>query len=121
MTVAWSLQAGITLLASRSPGGCGVPPKADPVIRASLSGLLALVAAPWVHAYDMIPLSVAVAVLAPSASREARVLVGFPSWPGAITMVPIPTVLTVASIVGVAWLAWKRVWGDVDVASNVLA
>ena len=122
LTVAWSLQAGITLLSVAFAWRMWRAPKADPVIRASLSGLLALVAAPWVHTYDMIPLSVAVAVLAASASREARVLVGFAwFWPGAITMVPIPTVLTVASIVGVAWLAWKRVWGDVDVTSNVLA
>ena len=70
----------------------------------------------------MIPLSVTVVVLAATASREARVLLGFAwFWPGAITMVPIPMVLTVASIAGVAWLAWKRVWGDVDVTLTFLA
>jgi hypothetical protein len=49
--------------------------------------------APWVHTYDMIPLSVAVVVLAAAASRDARLLLAFAwFWPGALTMVPIPIV-----------------------------
>jgi hypothetical protein len=122
LPAAWSLQAGIALLSVAVVWRMWRTPGADPVIRASLSGLLALVAAPWVHTYDMIPLSVAVAVLAATASREARVLLGFAwFWPGAITMVPIPMVLIVASIAGVAWLAWKRVWGDVDMTCKFRA
>ena len=94
------------------PGRYGVCPKVDPVIRASLTGLLALITAPWVHTYDMIPLSVAVVVLAATARRNAALLLALAwFWPGAVTMVPIPMALTVASIAGVAWLAWQRVRG----------
>ena len=119
LPLACSLQAAVGLLGVAAVWQIWRAPKADPVIRAALSGLLALIAAPWVHTYDMIPLSVAVAVLAAGTSREARVLLGFAwFWPGVITMVPIPMVLTVASIAGVAWLAWKRVWADTDLIRN---
>ncbi len=110
LPVACSFQAGISLLSVAAAWRIWRAPTADPVIRASLSGLLALIAAPWVHTYDMIPLSVAVAVLAAGASREAGVLLGFAwFWPGVVTIVPIPMSLTVASIAGVGWLARKRV------------
>jgi hypothetical protein len=110
LPVACCFQAGISLLSVAAVWRMWRAPTADPVIRASLSGLLALIAAPWVHTYDMIPLSVAVAVLAAGASREAGVLLGFAwFWPGVVTIVPIPMPLTVASIAGVGWLARKRV------------
>jgi hypothetical protein len=122
LPLACSLQAGFVLLSVAAVWQIWRAPKADPVLRAALSGLLALIAAPWVHTYDMIPLSVAVAVLAAGASREARVLLGFAwFWPGVITMMPIPMALTVASIAGVAWLAWKRVWAATDMIRNVPA
>jgi hypothetical protein len=109
LPVACCFQAGISLLSVAAVWRMWRAPTADPVIRASLSGLLALIAAPWVHTYDMIPLSVAVAVLAAGASREAGVLLGFVwFWPGVVTIVPIPMSLTVASIAGVGWLARKR-------------
>jgi hypothetical protein len=110
LPVAWSLQAAIVLLCVALVWRVWRVPSADPILRASLTGLLALAAAPWVHTYDMIPLSVAVVVLATAASRDARLLLAFAwFWPGTITMVPIPMALSVASIAGVAWLAWKRV------------
>ena len=109
LPVACSFQAGISLLSVTAVWRMWRASTADPVIRASLSGLLALIAAPWVHTYDMIPLSVAVAVLAAGAAREASVLLGFAwFWPGVVTMVPIPMSLTVASIASVGWLARKR-------------
>jgi hypothetical protein len=122
LPVAWSLQATVVLLCVALVWRVWCVPTVDPVMRASFTGLLALAAAPWIHTYDMIPLSVTIVVLAATASREARVLLGFAwFWPGAITMLPIPMVLTVASIAGVARLAWKRVWGDVAMTCDVPA
>jgi hypothetical protein len=107
---AWCLQAAVALVCVVVAWRVWRVPEVDPIMRAALTGLLALAAAPWVHTYDMIPLSVAVVVLAASASRDARLLLAFAwFWPGAITMVPVPIVLTAASVAGVAWLAWKRV------------
>jgi hypothetical protein len=112
--VAWSLQAAVTLVCVAIAWRVWRVPNVDPIIRASLTGLLALAAAPWVHTYDMIPLSLAVVVLAATAPRSARLLLAFAwFWPGAVTMVPIPMALTVASIASVAWLAWQNVGGDV--------
>jgi hypothetical protein len=112
--VAWSLQTAVTLVCVAIAWRVWRVRNVDPIIWASLTGLLALAAAPWVHTYDMIPLSVAVVVLAPTAPRNARLLLAFAwFWPGAVTMVPIPMALTVASVASVAWLALPSVGGDV--------
>jgi hypothetical protein len=109
LPVAFCLQVGCALLSMVAVWRIWRLPVTDPILRASLTALLALIAAPWVHTYDMIPLSVAIVALAVGASRDARVLLGFAwFWPGATTILSIPMALTVASIVGVAWVAWKR-------------
>jgi Glycosyltransferase family 87 len=120
LPVAWSLQAAVVLLCVALVWRVWCVPSADPILRASLTGLLALAAAPWVHTYDMIPLSVAVVVLTTAASRDARLLLAFAwFWPGTVTMIPIPMALSVASIAGVAWLAWHRVQGGIDVTRRM--
>ena len=76
----------------------------------ALTGLLAIAAAPWVHTYDMIPLSVAVVVLAATTCRRSLALLGFAwFWPGAVVLLPIPLPLSAASIAAVAWLVWRGV------------
>jgi len=84
-------------------------PDADPVLRAALTAPLALIAAPWVHTYDMAPLAAAIAILYCAAPRPYVALLGFAwFWPGVAVLLPMPIAIEVASIAGVAWVAWLR-------------
>lgn len=68
-----------------------------------------MAAAPWVHTYDMVPLAVAVVILFISQRRHSPLLLGFAwFWPGAAVLLPIPIIGEVASVAGVAWLAWRQ-------------
>jgi len=85
-------------------------PQVDPILRAALTGLLAVAAAPWVHSYDMIPLAVAITLLVPLAGWSCQLLLGLAwFWPGAVVILPIPLLLSVASVLCVTWLAWQKV------------
>jgi hypothetical protein len=95
------IAAIVTWRAWRSPGAAPLP-------RVALTAALALLAAPWTHTYDMVALASAVAVLAATARASLPVLAFAWFWPGAAVLVPIPISLEVASIVGVAWMAWRR-------------
>ncbi len=95
---------------ARLPGGRSGRPIFERIPRVALTGLLAVAAAPWVHTYDMIPLSVAVVVLAPTTRADPYwpylALPG--SWPGAVVLLPVPLPFSVASIAAVAWLVWRE-------------
>jgi hypothetical protein len=113
--VAYCLQVAVALVCAvltwRTWRTAGV----DPIVRASLTGVLAAASSPWVHTYDMIPLAVTIVVLATTARRSARILLGFAwLWPGAVVLLPIPLPLTVASVASIAWLAWQRVHSGGD-------
>ena len=109
MEVAYGLQTAVTLLCGAVAWWTWRTPDFEPIPRVALTGVLAVAAAPWVHTYDMIPLSVAVAVLAATTSRSSLALLGFAwFWPGAVVLLPIPLPFSVASIAAVAWLVWRE-------------
>ncbi len=110
MEVAYGLQTAVTLLCGVVAWWAWRVPGFERIPRVALTGLLAVAAAPWVHTYDMIPLSVAVVTLAATTSRPSLALLGFAwFWPGAVVLMPIPLPLSVASIAAVAWLVWREV------------
>jgi hypothetical protein len=122
MHVAYCLQAAVALICAAVAWRTWRTPRVDPILRAALTGLLALTTAPWVHTYDMIPLSVAIVVLVATARGSSRILFGFAwFWPGAVVVLPIPLPLSVASVAGVAWIAWERVRRDSDLGRIPIA
>ena len=81
----------------------------DPTVRMALTAPLALAASPWVHTYDMAPLAAAIVVLLACTLRPSPLLLGFAwFWPGAALLLHIPPALELASLGGIAWLAWVR-------------
>ena len=107
LQVAWCVQVATALACAVAAWWAWRTPVADPVLRTAFTGLLAVAAAPWVHTYDMIPLSVAIVLLVATARPYSRILLAFAwFWPGAASVVPIPLPLSVASVTGVAFLAW---------------
>jgi Glycosyltransferase family 87 len=113
--VAYCLQAAVAVVCAAVAWWTWRTPRVDPILRAALTGVLAVAASPWVHTYDMIPLSVAVVVLIATTRCWSRILLGFAwFWPGAVAVFPIPLPLSVASIACVAWIAWERVRRDGD-------
>jgi Glycosyltransferase family 87 len=120
--VAYCLQGAVTLLCAAIAWRAWRTPSVDPILRAALTGLLALSTAPWVHTYDMIPLSVAIVVLVATARRSSRILFGFAwFWPGAVVVLPIPLPLSVASVACVAWIAWERLRRDGYLSRTTIA
>jgi glycosyl transferase family 87 len=109
LEVACGLQTAVTLLFGAVAWWAWRAPYFERIPRVALTGLLAVAAAPWVHTYDMIPLSVAVVVLAPTTCRPLLALLGFAwFWPGAVVLLPVPLPFSVASIAAVAWLVWRE-------------
>jgi hypothetical protein len=110
MEVAYGIQTAVTLVCGAVVWWTWRTPEVERIPRAALTGLLAVAAAPWVHTYDMIPLSVAVVVLAEMTCRSSLALLGFAwFWPGAVILLPIPLPLSVASIAAVAGLVWLEI------------
>ena len=67
---------------------------------------LALIAAPWVHTYDMPALAVAVALLIGDQSRWRRAALGFVwLWPGLSLVVPCYPLVSLVCAVAVVWIA----------------
>ena len=67
---------------------------------------LILLAAPWVHSYDMPALAVSIALLIPRSGTIQRALLAVAwLWPGLPPMIPFPPPLAVLSIGCVAWCA----------------
>jgi hypothetical protein len=115
LQVAYWLQAAVTVVCAAVAWRTWRMPRVDPILRAALTGVLAVAASPWVHTYDMIPLSVAIVALVRTESRGSRILLGFAwVWPGAVVVLPIPLALSVASVACVAWIAWERIRLDGD-------
>lgn len=74
--------------------------------RAAASVPLILLAAPWVHTYDMPALAVSIALLLLRVPPSGRILLALAwLWPGMSGLLTIPPSLTVLSIASVAWLA----------------
>jgi hypothetical protein len=121
LQVAYGLQATVTVLCTAVAWWTWRTPRVDPVLRAALTGVLAVAASPWVHTYDMIPLSIAIVALVKTESRGSSILLGFAwCWPGAVVVLPVPLPLSVASVACVAWIAWQRIRRDGDLSHTTI-
>ncbi len=110
LEVAYALQAAVTVLCAALAWRVWRMPDVNPMLRGTLTGLLAVAASPWVHSYDMVLLSVAVVVLVATPRRGSLLLLGFAwFWPGAVDILPIPLPLSVASVACVTFLLWQEV------------
>jgi hypothetical protein len=117
ISVAYCLQVAVALVCAIVAWRAWRIPGVDPIMRASLTGVLAGAASPWVHTYDMIPLATAIVLLVATERCSTRILLGFAwFWPGAVVVLPIPLPLTVVSVASIAWLAWRRVQRGGDVS-----
>ena len=119
LELAWGLQIAVAILCAIVAWSIWQRQNdVDPLVRAALTGLLAVAAAPWAHSYDMVLLSVAVVVLIRTAHRTLWFLLGFAwLWPGAVDVMSVPLALSVTSVVSVAWLGWHEL-GRVDPSRN---
>jgi hypothetical protein len=121
LPVAYGVQIAITLSCGIAVWRIWSRPCADLVLRAALTVPLTLVAAPWVHSYDMVPLAAAVIVLFRHRKRSSPLLLGFAwFWPGAAVLLPIPMPLEVASIVSIGWLGMLRLHGSRKLPCSLL-
>jgi hypothetical protein len=110
LDVAYGIQTAVTLLAAALVWWLWRTADVEPIPRLALTGLLAVLAAPWAHTYDMIPLAVMTAVLVANARRNSPILFGVAwIWPGAVAVWPIPLPLSVASIGSVVLRAWQEI------------
>jgi hypothetical protein len=108
--VAYSFQVSVTLICAAVAWRAWRGSTIDPFVRAAFTGLLALAAAPWVHTYDMVALSLSVVMLYPTASPRSRILLAYAwIWPGAVVLFPLPLPISVGSVAAVTWLMWDRV------------
>jgi hypothetical protein len=122
LQIAYCLQVTVTLVCAAIAWWVWRTPKVDPILRSVFTGVLSVAAAPWVHTYDMVPLSVAIVLLIPHARGGTRILLAFAwFWPGAVIVLPIPLPLSVASVAGVVWLMWKQVRRHSDSNRNPAA
>ncbi len=108
--VAYSLQISVALICAAVAWRTWRVSSIDPLVRAAFTGLLTLAAAPWVHTYDMVALSLSVVILYPTASPRSRILLAYAwIWPGAIALLPLPLPISVGSVAAVTWLMWDQV------------
>ncbi len=81
----------------------------EPERRAAATVGLAMLACPWIHSYDMPALAAAIAILYPRTPRTARPLLGWAwLWPGLLTLLPVPNVLSFMTVGSIAWLACRK-------------
>ena len=105
--VAYSFQLAATLLSAAVAWWSWRVPKAVPLVRAVLTTLLTLLAAPWVHTYDMIPLAVGVVVLFSATPRKLMPVMAYAwVWPGAAILfvvfpVPLAAFIMSASVISI--------------------
>ena len=113
--VAYMAQAVVT-------AGCGYvvsrlwqAPNLSHTVRTVATLSLTLLAAPWVHTYDLPALAVAVVMLLPAEPGWRRSALAFAwLWPGLSQLYSVPPTIAVLSVGSVAWLAcqggspWRR-------------
>jgi hypothetical protein len=110
LAIAYAVQAIVTLTCAAAAWSTWRDTAADPAPRAAFTAVLAILASPWAHSYDMIPLAVAIVMLVKTAHRASLILLAFAwFWPGAIPVLPMPLSLSVSSVVGIALMAWQTV------------
>jgi hypothetical protein len=108
VSCAYVVQGVVTLLCGFGAWRLWRGPARNATLRAAATSLLAIAAAPWVHSYDMIPLAVAIVGLSISARGAMWILLGFAwVWPGSVVLLPIPMPLSVASMLGIAYLVLR--------------
>ena len=106
LPLAWLAQAAVALLCAVLAWRTWRKPDLDPQLRMALTASLAMAASPWIHAYDMPALAVAVAVLLPRIQpvfRPVLALAWF--WPGALTWASIAPVVPFLSNCSIIFFA----------------
>ena len=106
LTAAYSIQFAVTIGCAYAAWRIWRDRRFDANRRTAATLPLILLAAPWVHTYDMPALAVSIVLSLPGASSTQRLLLAWAwLWPGLPPLVPIPPILTVLSIASVAWMA----------------
>ena len=110
LTAAYAIQSIVTCGCACAIWCIWRDPRFDATHRTAATLPLILLAAPWVHTYDMPALAVSVVLLLPGTNSTQRILLAWAwLWPGLPPLVPVPPVLTVLSIASVAWMAGTSV------------
>lgn len=106
LTVAYAAQAVVTAGCGYAVGRLWRAPHLSNKIRTVATLSLTLLAAPWVHIYDMPALAVAVVMLLPAEPGWRRSVLAFAwLWPGLSQLCSIPPAIALLSVGSVAWLA----------------
>ena len=108
-SLAHGLQTSIILLCAWLTWRLWRWPSVDPNLRAAATAALTLLAAPWVHFYDMPALASAIVILLPRADRPSRFALGVAwVWPGLACLLPMPPILSVLNIASVAAVSLRQ-------------
>ena len=106
MEAAYLIQATVTCGCACCVWQVWRAPGIDPTRRLAATLPLVLLAAPWVHTYDMPALAVAVALLVPNSGTIRRALLGVAwLWPGLPPLIAVPPMVALLSIGSVGWFA----------------
>lgn len=121
LRLAYAFQGIVSLACALGAWRLWRTPVRDPILLAAATALLAMVAAPWVHSYDMIPLAAAIVVLVGLSAERSQLLLGFAwFWPGAVVLLPIPMALSMASTACVACIAWREAGTPSDRSAGIV-
>lgn len=106
VSLAYVVQAAVTLGSAYAAWRLWRTPNLSTTARAAATIPLVLLAAPWVHTYDMPALAIAIVMILPSESvwRRTTLAVAW-LWPGLSQLVPIPPAIALLSVTSVALLA----------------
>ena len=103
---AYAVQAVVTVGCGYAVSRLWLAPNVSNNIRTVATLSLTLLAAPWVHTYDMPALAVAVVMLLPAEPGWRRSALAFAwLWPGLSQLLYVPPTIAVLSVGSVAWLA----------------
>ena len=110
MTTAYAIQFAVSIGCAYATWRIWRDQRFDTNRRTAATLPLILLAAPWVHTYDMPALAVTVVLLLPGGSSIRRALLAWAwLWPGLPPIVAVPPIFTVLSIASVAWMAVSSV------------
>lgn len=106
LSVSYAVQAAVIAISACFAWRLWRAPNISTSARTAATLPLVLLAAPWVHTYDMPALAVAVVMLLPSEPGWRRTTLAFAwLWPGLSQLISIPPAIALLSVASVALLA----------------
>lgn len=106
LSLAYAVQVSVTVCCAYSAWRLWRAPNLSAKALTVATLPLVLLAAPWVHTYDMPALAVAVVMMLPVEPGWRRSALAFAwLWPGLSQLISIPPSIAVLSVASVAWLA----------------